>query len=208
LAVRQLDLDSFKKEELRDSLSEINIAAERLTKLAAHMLSASSIEQSLGRIQREECSLGSFLRDAIREFTQQELSARVRLQRVPRVKLQCDPQFIRQVVWNFLSNAVRHSPPGGQVVVRVSREHRQVTICVSDSGSGVPPREQKRLFEKFYRGRNGDNYREHQGLGLGLYLAQQVIEAHNGKIWYQPTEPQGATFCFSLPLDGRHKNDR
>ncbi len=208
LAVRQLDRDGFKEEELRDSLQEINTAAERLTKLASHMLTASSIEQSLSRIQKEECTLGSFLRDAIREFTQQELSARVRLQRVPRVKLQCDPQFIRQVIWNLLSNAVRHSPLGGEVVVRVCKEHGQATICVSDSGPGVPLREQKRLFEKFYRGRNGDNDREHKGLGLGLYLAQQVIGAHNGRIWYQPAEPQGATFCFSLPLDERHKSDR
>lgn len=208
LAVRQLDREGYKEEELRDSLQEVNIAAERLTKLAVHMLSASSIEQSLSRIQKEECTIGAFLRDAIREFTQQELNTRVRLQRVPRVKVQCDPQLIRQVVWNLLSNAVRHSPPGGEVVVKVGKEQGQATICVSDSGPGVPPREQQRLFEKFYRGRNGDNYRGHQGLGLGLYLAQQVIEAHSGKIWYQPAEPKGATFCFSLPLDGGRKSDR
>ena len=204
IAARQLEGDNIKREQLQDSLEEINRAAERLTKFAAHMMSASSIEDSLNRIQKEECQLGPLLRDAIREFTSQELTAKVRLQRVPRLKMQCDPQLMRQVLWNLLSNAVRHSPPGGAVVVSARKEEGQAKICVSDSGPGVPPRERKRLFEKFHRGRNGSD-RDHQGLGLGLYLAQQVMEAHDGKIWYQPAEPQGATFCFSLPVDGRRK---
>lgn len=208
IAARQLERDDFEREQLQDSLQEINRAAERLTNFAAHMISASSIEDSLNRIQKEECELGPFLRDATREFTSQELTAKVRLQRVPRMKLQCDPQLMRQVLWNLLSNAVRHSPPGGEVVVSATEEEGQGRICVSDSGPGVSPRKRRRLFEKFYRGRNGDNDREHKGLGLGLYLAQQVIEAHDGKIWYQPAEPKGATFCFSLPLDGRRKNER
>jgi len=205
IAARQLEREDFKREQLKDSLEEIDRAAERLTNFAAQMLSASSIEDSLSRMKKEECQLGPFLRDAIREFTSQELSAEVRLQRVPRMKLPCDPQLIRQVLWNLLNNAVRHSPVGGEVVVSASKDEGHATICVSDSGPGVQPRERKRLFEKFYRGRKGDSDRDHRGLGLGLYLAQQVMEAHNGKIWYQPAEPQGATFCFSLPLNGRRK---
>jgi PAS domain S-box-containing protein len=208
IATSQLERDDVNREQLKDSLEEINGAAERLAKFASHMMSASSIEDGLNRIQKEECQLGPFLRDAIREFTTQELTTKVLLRRVPRLKLQCDPQLMRQVLWNLLSNAVRHSPPGGEVVVSARQEEGHAKIYVSDSGPGVPPRERKRLFEKFHRGRNGDSNRDHEGLGLGLYLAQQVMEAHDGRIWYEPAEPQGATFCFSLPLDGRCKNGR
>jgi signal transduction histidine kinase len=208
IATSQLERDDVNREQLKDSLEEINGAAERLAKFASHMMSASSIEDGLNRIQKEECQLGPFLRDAIREFTTQELTTKVLLRRVPRLKLQCDPQLMRQVLWNLLSNAVRHSPPGGEVVVSARQEEGHAKIYVSDSGPGVPLRGRARLFEKFYRGRNRDSERDHQGLGLGLYLAQQVMEAHDGRIWYESAEPQGATFCFSLPLDGRCKNGR
>ena len=141
------------------------------------------------------------MRDAVNEFSNQDPSANIRLTRVPQAKLPCDPQLIRQVLWNLLNNAVRHSPPGAEIVVQSERAEGSVVICVRDSGDGVPAREQKRLFDKFFRG-SGPSRDRKPGLGLGLYLARQVIEAHGGKIWYEAGEPKGARFCFSLPTDG------
>lgn len=199
LAVRQLARGGVSEEQLRDSLNEINEAAERLTNLAQHMLSASSLEEGLSRIHTESCTLSGVIRDAVREFKRQELPVRVRVQRAAAAKVQCDPTLIRQVIWNLLSNAVKYSPQGGEVVIAATASGGQARVCVTDSGPGVPPREQKRLFEKFHRGA-GSSAPGRSGLGLGLYVAQQVMEAHQQKIWYEPAEPHGARFCFSLSL--------
>jgi signal transduction histidine kinase len=108
-----------------------------------------------------------------------------------------DPAKIRRVMLNLLENAIRHTPPGGNVIARSRRRGEKLEVEVADEGTGVAAEDREHLFEPFYRGgehaaRSGD------GSGLGLAIARAVVNAHGGEIWLAPS-PHGARVCFTLP---------
>ncbi|XXF78330.1 ATP-binding protein [Myxococcaceae bacterium GXIMD 01537] len=107
-----------------------------------------------------------------------------------------DPERLQLVLANLLSNGVRHTPPGGEVSVRVKGEGEWVRFEVRDTGEGIAPEEQGRIFEKFYRSPGGSA----GGAGLGLSIAREVVQAHGGDIGVVSTLGQGSTFWFTLPL--------
>jgi PAS domain S-box-containing protein len=194
LALRHVERGAVDPERLKDSLEEIASASERLVRVAEQMLSASSVESGLTRMRKERVPLGKLLRRAVAEFTAEQRPCPVILEPVPRAVLYVDQQLVRQVVWNLLSNAMKYSPPGEPIIVRASKKDDTATILVIDRGPGVPLADVESLFEKFQTGSDGG-----VGLGLGLYLARQVVEAHTGKLFYQPGDGGGAVFSFTLP---------
>jgi signal transduction histidine kinase len=119
----------------------------------------------------------------------------------PPLAAHADPEQIRRVLLNLLDNAIRHTPPGGSVVARVSRRDGEVEVEVADDGSGIAPREREHVFEAFYRG-GAHVARTEDGAGLGLAIAQAIVGAHGGEIWLAPAHP-GTRVCFSLPASGR-----
>jgi len=117
-----------------------------------------------------------------------------------------DPQRLRQILLNLLSNALRHTPAGGEVSMRSSGASRRsgaddwLLVAVTDTGPGIPAEDLPHVFDRFYR---GDKSRSRQtgGMGLGLTIARQLVEAHGGRIWAESGGPgQGSTFSFTLPL--------
>ena len=114
--------------------------------------------------------------------------------------VRADPDRIQQVVWNLLSNAVKFTPSGGHIQVELRRESEHVVIEVSDTGIGIRPELLPRVFDRFQQGHSG-MARQHGGLGLGLAIAKQLVELHQGVISAtSPGEGQGASFVVSLPL--------
>lgn len=107
-----------------------------------------------------------------------------------------DQLQLQRVFSNLLINGINHSPRGGRVQVILESNSNFQTVKVGDQGLGIPPGELQNLFERFYQV-NSD--RQAQGSGLGLYLTQQIIEAHGGIIWAENRSPNGAIFCFRLP---------
>jgi signal transduction histidine kinase len=112
-----------------------------------------------------------------------------------------DPQRITQVLRNLLDNAVKYSPQGGLVVVRGEVREDEVVISVADQGVGIAPEHLNRLFEKFFRVESGLG-RHVVGSGLGLPIAQTIVESHGGRIWAESQVGQGTTLYFTLPLKG------
>jgi len=109
-----------------------------------------------------------------------------------------DQTRLRQVIDNLLSNAIKYSPKGGNIVVRGTYDDKEVHLAISDQGSGIPPDQLKRIFERFHRVNNALTSSA-QGTGLGLYLAHAVVTAHNGRIWAVNNPSGGATFHIILP---------
>jgi signal transduction histidine kinase len=109
-----------------------------------------------------------------------------------------DPVRLRQVLDNLVSNAIKYSPKGGEIVIRGTYDQDWVRVSVCDQGTGLPPDQLERVFERFYRV-NNSLAQKTQGTGLGLYLAHAVITAHDGKIWASNNPGGGATFTFALP---------
>ncbi|HLZ62570.1 MAG TPA: CheR family methyltransferase [Ktedonosporobacter sp.] len=114
----------------------------------------------------------------------------------------CDEDRIEQVLNNLLSNAIKYSPARTPIVITLERSHEhpeEVVITVKDQGSGIKTEEQVHIFERFYRVRTEDR-RNVAGLGLGLYIAHEIVAQHSGSMWLESTYGLGSTFYFSLPL--------
>jgi signal transduction histidine kinase len=108
-----------------------------------------------------------------------------------------DERRVSQVVFNLLSNAVKFTPTGGTVDVAAARFDGEVRVSVSDSGPGIAPEDQARIFEEFQQAAAGKEQRE--GTGLGLALSKHLVELHGGRIWVESELGKGSRFVFTLP---------
>jgi two-component system sensor histidine kinase KdpD len=118
-----------------------------------------------------------------------------------------DSQLIIQVMINIIDKAIKYTPPGSHIIIRVSREEEMVLIEISDNGSGISDDAKTKLFDMFYTADNarGDGRR---GLGLGLSLCKSIIDAHGGKIYVKDNNPHGTIFCFTLQAEEVDINDK
>ncbi|MBI4390437.1 MAG: GAF domain-containing protein, partial [candidate division NC10 bacterium] len=109
-----------------------------------------------------------------------------------------DPVRLRQILYNLLSNAVKFTPEGGTVTVGAERDGEGVTVWVRDTGIGISPEDQERIFREFEQVDNSFS-RQYQGAGLGLALTRRLVELHGGRIRVESTPEKGSTFTFTLP---------
>jgi signal transduction histidine kinase len=110
-------------------------------------------------------------------------------------EVEVDAERVQLVLSNLVGNGVRHTPEGGEVAVRVKRVGVHARFEVKDTGEGIPPEEQARIFEKFYRAPGAPA----GGAGLGLSIARDIVQAHGGEIGVVSAKGQGSTFWFTLP---------
>jgi signal transduction histidine kinase len=109
-----------------------------------------------------------------------------------------DGEKVRQVLFNLVENAVKYSPSGGRIEVRLEPANGSVRFAVTDEGLGIPPADQRRIFEKFHR-LDPNLRRGVGGTGLGLYICSELVKHMNGQIWVRSAEGEGSTFTFELP---------
>lgn len=112
--------------------------------------------------------------------------------------IQADPDRLGQAVGNLISNALKYTPPGGHVKVEAGSEKEEVWVRVSDSGPGIPKEEQENIFVPFYRGGNGRRFP--QGMGLGLSITRDLVQAHQGRIEVDSAAGSGSRFTIWLPF--------
>ena len=109
-----------------------------------------------------------------------------------------DERKIKQILLNLLSNAVKFTPEGGRISITANKTENGAEISVSDTGIGIAPEDQPKIFEEF-RQVGGDYAHKKEGTGLGLTLAKKFVELHGGKIWVESELGKGSTFSFTLP---------
>jgi NtrC-family two-component system sensor histidine kinase KinB len=112
-------------------------------------------------------------------------------------QLYCDAEEVRRVLMNLLDNALKFTPSGGRISIIVSQDDRTTAFHVKDTGKGVKPEEQGRLFQRFWQAAGSGRY--YAGTGLGLYLCRKIVEMHGGKITCESVVDRGSTFTFVLP---------
>lgn len=115
-------------------------------------------------------------------------------------KITMDRERMVLALDNIISNAVKYTSFGGRVKVSLLINGDHVELIVADSGIGIPEEQKEKLFDRFFRASNAVQ-KESIGSGLGLFMAKNIIEAHNGKIWFESKENEGATFYVSLPIE-------
>jgi len=112
------------------------------------------------------------------------------------IVIQADSLLFQRALCNLVGNAIKYSPPGTQIFLRVKDLGKEVQFAIEDQGPGISPEEQAHLFELLYRGKGAG---KEAGLGLGLAIVKRIIDAHGGRIWVESTVGEGSTFYFTLP---------
>jgi PAS domain S-box-containing protein len=113
--------------------------------------------------------------------------------------IEADPTMLRQAVSNLIDNAIKYTQAGGQILVRVSQAHGRMSIAIRDTGMGISPADQSRLFERFYRARRQESLKE-RGTGLGLAIVKSIVEQHGGTVTVESRLGAGSTFTVDLPM--------
>src|SRR6266446_4431481 len=119
---------------------------------------------------------------------------------LPSLVVYADPRRIEQVLSNLIGNAIKYSPNGGPIEITLweAMDTQEARLSVRDYGIGIPEKDQARIFGHFARASNADTYKI-SGTGFGLYLSHELVERHNGRIWFESKEGQGTTFFIALP---------
>lgn len=174
---------------------------ERLTKLVRELLDLSRLESGHHQMQMLPLRLDKVVREAIAPlrlpFKERNITLAVEVDELP--PLYGDAQQLTYVITNLMNNALRHTPPGGTVTIAASQNPDEVCVRVADTGSGIAPEMQATIFEKFVQLKE-EGETTPGSVGLGLAIARQVVQAHNGRIWVESAPGSGSTFFFTLPL--------
>ena len=208
-------------EKQKDILEESKESCERLIRVVSMFLNFSAMESGKLVLQLRENDLRDCLEELARRFSEafQRKGVKPQTQLDPSIPaFRFDYQKVQQATENLLHNALKHTPSGGTVTLRASphfwerrltegpvieerrrirlRRPNSVEVSVTDSGGGIPPEHQQRIFEEFVR-----LDRTSPGVGLGLAIAKRFIQAHAGKIWVENEQTRGSRFVFLLPMD-------
>jgi signal transduction histidine kinase len=174
--------------------------AQRVNQLVTTMLDVARIEQgrlSIAAVPLDLCELVVRVVDEIRP-TLERHTIDLDYSDTP-LLIVGDPLRLEQVVQNLLDNAMKYSPAGGAVSVRLRRSDGYARLSISDQGVGIPVAAMPSLFERFYRA-DSTNPRQVTGLGVGLYVVREVVSQHGGAVSVESAEGHGSTFTVSLPL--------
>jgi signal transduction histidine kinase len=185
-------------EQLGMVIETVQRQVDRLERMVSDLLDSLSVEAGNLRLRLESVDVREIAAEVVRAHQGTSPRHEVVLDAPPAsVALTCDGMRVAQVLSNLVSNAIKYSPGGGRVIVRVTAEPDAVVLAVSDEGVGMTPDETTAAFAPF---RRAGTLRDHvPGWGLGLFIVRHLVEAHGGKIDVQTAPNRGSTFLVSLP---------
>jgi PAS domain S-box-containing protein len=190
----------FDEEKRREFIGIIHGESIRLTNLINDFLDIQRMESGRQVYVFEPIALKRLIEETIAVFGQATSSHEVVIdapEDLPEVR--ADADRLRQVLSNLVSNALKFSPEGGEVRIRVRVADRALEVSVSDPGIGIPAEAMPNLFKKFFRA-NSPAARTIGGTGLGLAIVKEIVETHKGRIWAESEPGKGSTFVFTLPI--------
>lgn len=174
-----------------------------MTNLVDNIQDAGRYDPETGfyEIQRTDCDIEEIVRRIVSNHLlpadRQELTLNVEFDDVPLVS--ADRTMLERAITNLIDNAIKYTPNGGKITAGARRTDNAVVVFVRDTGLGIAPEHQKRLFERHVRIPRAEHKRV-KGSGLGLFIVRSVAQRHGGRAWVESVEGQGSTFCFSVPL--------
>jgi signal transduction histidine kinase len=169
-----------------------------LNRMANNLLDIRRLESARLPLQRTATDIAPLARQVVHALGTLDPTRHMEVRARMPVVCQCDPELMRRIIENLVSNAVKHTPLGGNVVVEVASTPSCVRLSVQDEGPGVPRESRARIFERYsapgLRAQSG-----HHSVGLGLAFCKLAVEAHDGKIWVEDAPPGGSRFVVELP---------
>lgn len=195
LALGQMGSDVVARDALADCVERV----DDVLRLLRALMEISQAEAGVLKLEKSACDLGTLARAAVDLYSDvaDARQTKLTIEVFEATPISADATRIRQAIANLVDNAIKYTPEGGAVTVRVGKREDRAVLTVSDTGPGVPAEEQPRIWERLYR---GDHSRSQTGLGLGLSLVRAIIEAHGGQATVANGEKGGAVFEISLPM--------
>ncbi len=195
-------------EALKQAAAVIYQESSRMFRLVMDLLSLARLEAGTADLQRTPLDLTALLHSIVEKFSIQAQKGKVILNAdlAPNLAIIGDGDRLAQVFTNLVDNALKFTPENGQVTVRASQQDGSVIASVIDTGIGIDPKDQPRIFERFYQVDKSRKGGAGRGVGLGLAIAAQIITAHGGRIWINSQPGMGTTFTISIPqAQGGHQ---
>lgn len=181
------------------ALAVVQRQVDRMTRLVQHLLDASRLRLDTGSLAQAPFDLAGVAAEVVARVRQAAPGHALSLETPSRAPVQGDRDRVVRVVLSLVDNAVRFSPQGGPVEIRVETGGSEAVVSVTDHGLGIPVERQARIFERYYRAHAGTT-EDYGGLGLSLDLSREIVTRHGGRIWFESEPGTGSTFRFSLPL--------
>jgi PAS domain S-box-containing protein len=169
----------------------------RLNKMIAELYEATRVNSGILKLDIGIFHFGEMVREAIDTVEILQPSYQVIVKGDGNFLVSGDRYRMIQVVTNFLSNGIKYSNGKTEVILTIERDNNKVTVSVKDEGLGISPKDLPHVFERFFRAEKTKNL---EGIGLGLFLCQQIVTAHHGRTWAESEEGRGSTFYFSIPV--------
>ncbi|HSW37110.1 MAG TPA: ATP-binding protein [Candidatus Saccharimonadales bacterium] len=192
------ELNGAQKKSLRTVIE----AANRMNELISTLLNVTRIESGNIAITNKPVELANLVREVNKEHALLAAERGIHLltELPPKANstVKSDSLILKEVISNLVTNAIKYTPAGGQIVIRVRPRRNDIITSVEDTGLGIPRYSQDQVFTKFFRAPNVIQ-QETSGIGLGLYLVRGLLENLGGDIWFESEEGKGTSFFFSLP---------
>lgn len=190
------ELDAARRKEI---IEKALLENNRLSSLIENLLLSASIESREMPFSFVRQDLSSLIADAVGKFSDGlGKDHHFKTQITPDIFFVFDQQAMASVLYNLLDNAVKYSPAGAEIAVKLEKKPGQIVLEVQDSGPGVARGEENRIFDKFYRSGNEDT-RSAKGTGLGLFIVKNIVRMHRGEVTCLQAQPRGSIFRINFP---------
>ena len=200
---------AWKDEKIAPKFLEVTQnETERMIRMVNDLLQLSKMDADEHPMHKEEVEFVDYFHQVINRF-EMNLPETITMEReLPNKKyyVWIDKDKMTQVLDNIISNAIKYSPEGGKIILRVENKRHYLLISIQDEGVGIPYDKLEKIFDRFYRADKART-RALGGTGLGLAITKELVEAHHGRIWARSREGFGTTIYFTLPLIKRKRRD-
>ncbi len=183
--------------KLAEIIQKSDIQIERLNKLMIELLEVSKIQSGKLDVHHKKFDFSKMVQEAIEQLQFNTDQHQIFLTAAHNIIYNGDETKLNQVVANLISNAIKYSPQADRVDVHLTEVNGHIKFSVTDYGLGIASEDQKKIFERFYR--VSDIKQKIAGMGIGLYICQEIIKQHHGELWVDSKVGQGSTFSFNLP---------
>jgi signal transduction histidine kinase len=184
--------------EIHSGMEAIKHSSARMNALIQDLVDAARFSGEGMDLQIEPLHLESYLPNLVSKALVGDERGRVTIDLAAELPpVSADPERLDRIILNLLSNALKYSPAGKPVLLRAVREGGAVIVSVRDFGEGIAAEDLPRVFDRYF---SGVKSRTRGGIGLGLYIAHELVKAHGGRIWVQSSLGEGSTFFFTLPV--------
>lgn len=185
---------------LKSSMVSIEKQVDKLTRLLGELLDLSRIESGQLTLNVEEFNLNELVIDVIQDVLYTQPKQVINLYHDHYATVRADKDRIGQVIINLLNNAIKYSPNADKIDVTIGQPKKNyIAVSVKDHGIGIDKKNQQKIFERFYRA-EGESEQTYPGFGIGLFIATEIIQRHQGSISLSSEKGQGSIFTFTLPL--------